>query len=59
MARHSFLFEIVSFFILNTLLKIDGMIAKIAVTTVVIVLNYITSSIFVFKNKVVEEKNNA
>ena len=55
----SFLFEVVSFFVLNTLLKIDGMIAKISVTVVVIVLNYITSSIFVFKNKVAKEENNA
>ena len=46
----SALFEIVAFFILNTLLKIDGMIAKAIISIGVIILNYIFSKIFVFKN---------
>ena len=43
------LFEIVAFFILNTLLQIEGMISKALVSLVVIVLNYITSKLFVFR----------
>ena len=47
----SSLFEIVAFFILNELLKIEGLIAKGVISVVVIILNYIMSKVFVF-NKV-------
>ena len=52
----SAIFEIVSFFILNTLLKIDGMISKALVSIVVVILNYVISKLFVFKNKNKQEK---
>ena len=52
----SALFEMVAFFILNTLLNIDGMISKVLISIIVIVLNYITSKVFVFKDKIKQEK---
>lgn len=52
----STLFEMVAFFILNTLLNIDGMISKVLISIIVIVLNYITSKVFVFKDKIKQEK---
>lgn len=47
----SAIFEIILFFILNTLLQIDGMLSKVFISVIVIVLNYITSKLFVFKEK--------
>ncbi len=47
----SAIFEIVAFFVLNTLVKLDGMLAKAIVSFVVIILNYIMSKLFVFSNK--------
>lgn len=47
----STIFEIVLFFIFNSILFIDGMTSKALISLVVIILNYITSKIFVFKNK--------
>ena len=45
----SMLFEIISFFILNELIKMDGLIAKFIVTFFVIIINYILSKMIVFK----------
>lgn len=45
----SAVFEIVTFFILNELVKIDGLIAKAIVSVIVIIINYIMSKIIVFK----------
>lgn len=47
----SALFEIVSFWILNELLKMEGMLAKAIVSVFVIIINYVLSKIFVFKSK--------
>lgn len=47
----SAIFEIVAFFILSTLLEIEGMISKALISIIVIILNYVTSKVFVFKNK--------
>lgn len=52
----SALFEIVMFFILNTLLKVEGMISKALISVIVIILNYITSKIFVFKGNKMTKK---
>ena len=45
----STIFEIILFFIFNSVLIIDGMISKALISFVVIVLNYVTSKNFVFK----------
>lgn len=47
----SALFEIVSFWILNELVKMDGMLAKAIVSVFVVIINYVLSKIFVFKSK--------
>ena len=47
----SAIFEIIFFFVLNSLCSIDGMTSKIFTSFIVIVLNYITSKLFVFKIK--------
>lgn len=47
----SAILEVVLFFILNTLLFIEGLISKALISLFVIILNYITSKIIVFKNK--------
>lgn len=47
----SAIFEMVSFFILNTILKIEGMISKAIVSVFVIIINYVLSKIFVFNRK--------
>lgn len=47
----STVFEMVSFFILNELFKVDGLIAKAIVSVFVIIINYIMSKMIVFKNK--------
>ena len=44
-------FEIVSFWILNELVKMEGMLAKAIVSVFVIIINYVLSKIFVFKSK--------
>lgn len=52
----SAVFEIILFFILNTLLKIEGMLSKALISIIVIILNYITSKVFVFKEKINNKK---
>ena len=47
----SMIFEMVSFFILNELIKMDGLIAKAIVSVFVIIINYIMSKVIVFNNK--------
>lgn len=47
----STLFEILLFFILNELIKMDGLIAKAIVTFFVIIINYVLSKLIVFKSK--------
>ncbi len=47
----SALFEVIAFFILNTFLKLEGMMAKAIVSIVVIILNYVLSKVFVFTKK--------
>lgn len=46
----TFIFEVVCVFIFVSLLKFPKMIVKVAVSIVVVILNYILSKIFVFKN---------
>lgn len=46
----SLLIEIITMFILVSILKVNDMIAKVMVQVIVLVLNYILSKIFVFKN---------
>ena len=43
--------EMIFFYVLETLLKVDAMISKIIVTVVVIIVNYFTSKFIVFKKK--------
>lgn len=45
----STVFEMIGFYILNELIKIDGLISKAIITIFVIILNYIMSKIIVFK----------
>ena len=52
----SALFEVVMFFIFYTLLQINEMISKAIISVFVIILNYITSKVFVFKSKNRQEK---
>jgi len=52
----SAVFEIIAFFILNEILKIEGLIAKAIVSIFVIILNYILSKLFVFRSKNKQEK---
>lgn len=47
----SALFEIGAFFILNELIKMDGLISKAIVSVFVIIMNYIMSKIVVFKKR--------
>ena len=47
----SLVVEIIVMFILATLLRINDRIAKILVQFIIVVLNYITSKLFVFKKK--------
>lgn len=47
----SAVFEIIAFFMLNSILKIEGMTSKVLISIIVIILNYVTSKVFVFKNK--------
>lgn len=47
----SMIFEMVTFFILNELIKMDGLIAKAIVSFFVIIINYILSKIIVFRDK--------
>lgn len=43
--------EIVGYFILNTIFKIEAMIAKLLINIIVLILNYVLSKLFVFKKK--------
>ena len=47
----SLIVEIIVMFILTSIFKINDRIAKIIVQFIIVVLNYITSKIFVFKKK--------
>ncbi|MBQ9267326.1 MAG: GtrA family protein [Clostridia bacterium] len=44
------IFEEVAFFVLATVIGINEMLVKIGVSVIVVILNYIFSKIFVFKN---------
>ena len=50
----SMIFDMASFFIFATLLKIDEMLVKVVNQIVVIILNYILSKIMVFKESKIE-----
>ena len=47
----SMIFEIIAFFILNELIKMNGLIAKAVVTIFVIIINYFMSKLIVFHKK--------
>lgn len=45
------LVETVSFYVFATFLGLDEMLVKIAISVVIVILNYIISKVFVFKNR--------
>ena len=47
----SAIFEVVGFYILTSLLLFEGMLSKVIISLFVIVLNYITSKVFVFNSE--------
>ena len=47
----STLFNLVSFWLLTTFTEINSMIVKVIISIVVVILNYVISKVFVFKEK--------